>query len=58
MIETYILLGILSICITISTAFINVGKKESRSYTIFCYFTGLIVGIITCVCFILLSEKI
>ena len=59
MIETFILLFLVALCFTASVAFISVGKKEKPGfYTIFCYFTGLIIGMVFCLCLILLFEKI
>lgn len=59
MIEIFILLFLIALCFIVSAAFISVGKKERPGfYTIFCYFSGLIVGIVICLCLTLLFEKI
>ena len=59
MIETFILLFLIALCFTVSAAFISVGKKEKPGfYTIFCYFTGLIIGIIICLCLTLLYKEL
>lgn len=59
MIEIYVLLSLIVFCFIVSAAFISVGKEEKPGfYTIFCYFTGLIIGVVFCLCLILLFEKI
>lgn len=59
MVRTYILLFLMALCFTVSAAFISAGKKEKPGfYTIFCYFTGLIIGMVICLCLILLFKEI
>ena len=59
MIKIFILSSLIALCFTVSAAFISVGKKEKPGfYTIFCYFTGLIVVIIICLCLILLYKEL
>lgn len=59
MIKIFILLSLIAFCFTVSAAFISVGKKEKPGfYTIFCYFTGLIIGMIICLCLTLLYKEL
>lgn len=57
MTKVIILLFLIALCFTVSAAFISVGKREKPGfYTIFCYFSGIFIGVVFCLCLLALIE--